>query len=215
MIGHNWHVASNGTVYEWMLLDGRFFSLFPSVYTQSDKSFMMVIFVVNNLYRYSFGIIWKRAACFLFPGKESAAAEQHEGWQFLKDDIFYFWLGFKTKLLSHTVLITQEQSASNLVQKFWRSKSMRKWLKDPPCPSFPNYLSSHGRYEPEKWRVFVRHLTLPFVWDLWCEKEKRALACSFVWYQDGERTLTPEGFLLTWNCAPGKGQLWGQKINRI
>lgn len=123
----------------------------------------------------------------------------------MRDDISLFWMGFKTKLLSHTALITQEQSASNLVQKFWRSKSMRKWLKDPPCPSFPNYLSSHGRYSPEKWRVVVRHSTFPFVCDLWCEKERRALACLFVWYQDGEQTLTREGFLLAW----GKGQLWG------
>ncbi len=160
---------------------------------------MMVIFVVNNLYRYSFSIILKRAACCLLLGKESAAAEQHEGWPFLKDDFFYFWMGFKTKLLSHTTLITQEQSAFNLVQKFWRSKSMRKWLKDPPCPSFPNYLSSLGSYEPEKWRVVVRHSTLPLVWE-----GKRALACLFVWYQDRERTLTREGFLLAWDWDPGK-----------
>lgn len=143
-------------------------------------------------------------------------------WGRVNDDNFYFWLRFKTKLLSRSAPINQEQSASNLVQKFLRSKSMRKWLKDPPCPRFPNYLLSHGRYEPEKWCVFVRHLTLPFVWDLWCKKEKRALACSFVWYWDGERsasgagrTLTQEGFLLIWNCAPGKGQLWGEKMNRI
>lgn len=171
--------------------------------------------MVNSLHCHFFAIIWKRAASFLFQTKESSAAEQHEGWQFLKNDIFYFWLRFKTKLLSGTAPITQEQSASNLVQKFWRSESMRKWLKDPPCPSFPNYLLSHGRYEPEKWRIFVRDLTLPFVWGLWCEKEKRALARSYVWYQDRERTLEREGFLLAWNCAPRKGQLWGEKMNRI
>lgn len=194
----------------------KVFSLFLSVYTQSDRSFMMVIFVVNNPVSLFFRYHMEKSCLFSVPWKRVCSCRTtwgltiFEGWHF-----FYFWLGFKTKLLSHTALITREQSASNLVQKFWRSKSMRKWLKDPPCPSFPNYLSSHGRYEPEKWRIFVRHLTLPFVWDLWCEKEKRALACSFVWYQDGEQTLTREGFLLSWNCAPGKEQLRGENMNRI